>query len=101
MEGEEVEMAIHYESYLIGVQGYKGRTEKHSSLDAAKRHILRNIKPGTSRPAWIFRVDNSGKGQRNQLPGQYEVHKDSSGVVGLYIRRPRPNRLSSKPVMTL
>ena len=94
-------MAVHYESYLIGVAGYKGRTRRHSTLDAAKKHILRSIKPGTHRPAWIFRVDTAGKGQRMSLPGQYEVWRDASGIVGLYIRRVRPNRLSAKPIMTL
>lgn len=94
-------MAVHYESYLIGVREYKNRTKRHSTLDAAKKHILRSIKPGTHRPAWIFRVDSDGKGQRTSLPGQYEVWQDASGIVGLYIRRARPNRLSSKPIMTL
>ena len=95
-------MAIKYESYLIGSQGYKGRSKIHSSLDVAKRYILQSIKLGSSRAAWITRIDTEGKGQRNKLPGQYEVHRDwETGKVGLYVRRVRPNRLSSKPVMTL
>ena len=95
-------MTVYYESHLLGVRGYKHRIKKHSSLTAAKKYILRSIKSGSSRPAWIVRVDTDGKGQRNMLPGQYEVHTDIfTGKTGLYIRKSRPNRLSSKPVMVL
>ena len=95
-------MPVYYESHLLAVRGYKHRIKKHSSLDAAKRYVLRSIRPDSSRPAWIIRVDTAGKGQRNSLPGQYEVHTDPfTGKVGLYIRRARPNRLSSKPIRTL
>ena len=85
-----------YKAVQIGVRNLKNKETMHSTLEQAKRHLLRTLKP--HQPGWIVRVSG---GKEHMLPGQYEVHEmlETGFKPALYLRKDKPNRLGRKPIM--
>ena len=85
-----------YRAVQLGVLNLKHKETMHSTLERAKRHLLRTLK--LHQPGWIIRVSGS---QERKLPGQYEVHRmvETGLKPALYLRRDKPNRLGMKPIV--